>query len=242
MISPPGRIRRSNNVPQGMQQIFDILCRPGSNLPRRLMKIPGREDLSVTTQTWKQDTGFDDGDIGLKKFRAAITMGGTPVAGMVFSEYAIQTHITESGLFFFLDSLSHLSGAFAQIILDNWCFDDLMDICTPEIRIVAFDELWVANEARAHGVWIPVAQHIIRKRYQGKCDMLFLKPFPTEFEGILGEEDHYAQAQFSRRRSAMMKLYSRAMSVQPIRMRNSDECWMYSPMREDIPEPALRAS
>jgi hypothetical protein len=101
-------------------------------------------------------------------------------------------------------------------------------------------DLWMRPDHAPGGVWAPLVEALIRRRYRRGFSVMVLKAFPLKYGQALGDGSALEPG-FVSRRCAMMRHYSRLLRVQPLPGARGDEGWMWRPLSEGVPQPLRRS-
>jgi hypothetical protein len=136
-------------------------------------------------------------------------------------------------VFFTLDAQSHELMKLGHVLTTSW--DDVSTDVGDYGPILDFQGLWVRHRFARVALWLPAAQHFIR-RTLGRHSIMVLQVFPLEFEGRgLGRT-----VMFERRRRAMIHYYRKLLGAQLLPGQHGRDGWMWAPrpgLEDIVPYP-----
>ncbi len=135
-----------------------------------------------------------------------------------------------------MDEDSLASFNLSLVLADFWEMEELSE----SGPILVFSRLWMHPDHARGSVWAPVAEALIRRRYERRFSVLVLKAFPLEYEHAVREGSPLERG-FASRQRAVQRLFTRLLRVHPLPGDHGAEGWMWRPPSDGVPPPLRRS-
>ncbi|WP_158929997.1 hypothetical protein [Acidisphaera sp. S103] len=229
-------IRPRSERSQPPPDVAEALASFHLSVTRRRHIVTGRLDMFWEAGRWVDLTlgACDDAPTRMREVTGYLVHDGLAVGLVRFREVAVPSFLDDVEFFEHCDGYSGETSAFATALLAGWPVDRVSQYGL----LLEFSRMWVALEHARNSAWATSVRALITRRWERRgptqAALMLLKPFPLEYEHIVGERG--LKPQVETRIAAMRRLYARTLGVKPL---HGDE-WMWRGFRGITPPPARK--
>ncbi len=195
----------------------------------------GRDALRFEYQTGPKFKVDDAGTIASRALFGWLHRADGRIGAMGFNEWHPWPGLAGDDFVWGMDECSQAAANLSVVLADAWEMDELSE----SGPVLEFSQVWMRPDHARGSVWAPVADALIRRRYEGRFSVLVLKAFPLEYEAAVPEGSPLERG-FALRQRAAQRLFTRVLRVHPLPGDAGAEGWMWRPLRGDAPRPMQR--
>lgn len=241
---PPGSGRLTSNgerLRRGSEPPEEI--RAGGQFAQKRTRTPtihaggrGSDALRFEYQTGPKFLVDGDGTITSRRLFGWLYRADERIGAIGFDEWHPLPGLDGDHFVWGMDEYSQASHSLSIVLADAWEMDELSE----SGPVLEFSLLWMRPDHARGSVWAPMAEALIRRRYEGRFSVLVLKAFPLEYEAAVPEGSPLERS-FASRQRAMQRLFTRVLRVHPLPGDDGAEGWMWRALRGDAPRPMRRS-